>query len=570
MHQYLIVCPLVFLAGFVDSIAGGGGLISLPAYLAAGVPPHLALGTNKMGSTMGTVISTARFAKSGYIKWKLSLFAAACAIVGSIIGSNLSLLASEQFLKGMMLFALPVVAFYVLKNKDMGDNKNTGSLTEKQMMLISMAAALVIGTYDGFYGPGTGTFLLLVLTGAAKMDLRTASGTTKVINLSSNIAALVTFLINGKVLLPLGITAGVFCIAGHYIGSGMVVKSGQKVVRPVVLAVLLCLFVKIVKGSGIAMKWKKFTLKTTTQAVDLVSSMFDEIGIEGIEIEDNIPLTAEETKGMFIDILPELPPDEGVAFVSFYLDDSQDIAGILKSVDEGLDDLSMFTDLGERTITESETEDKDWINNWKQYFKPFTVDDILIKPTWEEIPEEHKDKLLIQIDPGPAFGTGQHETTQLCIRQLRKYVTPETVLLDVGTGSGILGITALKLGAKAVFGTDLDENAITAVGENLEANGIDSEKFAVLQGNIIDDKDVQDAAGYEKYDVAVANILADVIILLQKEVPVHLKKGGIFITSGIINMKEEAVRAAFAANDAFEVIEVTYQGEWLSVTARKK
>ena len=318
------------------------------------------------------------------------------------------------------------------------------------------------------------------------------------------------------------------------------------------------------------MKWKKFTLKTTTQAVDLVSSMFDEIGIEGIEIEDNIPLTAEEAKGMFIDILPELPPDEGVAFVSFYLDDSHDIAGILKSVDEGLDDLSMFTDLGERTITESETEDKDWINNWKQYFKPFTVDDILIKPTWEEIPEEHKDKLLIQIDPGTAFGTGQHETTQLCIRQLRKYVTPETVLLDVGTGSGILGITALKLGAKAVFGTDLDENAITAVGENLEANGIDSEKFAVLQGNIIDDKDVQDAAGYEKYDVAVANILADVIILLQREVPVHLKKGGIFITSGIINMKEEAVRAAFAANDAFEVIEVTYQGEWLSVTARKK
>ena len=195
------------------------------------------------------------------------------------------------------------------------------------------------------------------------------------------------------------------------------------------------------------MKWKKFTLKTTTQAVDLVSSMFDEIGIEGIEIEDNIPLTAEETKGMFIDILPELPPDEGVAFVSFYLDDSQDVAGILERVEEGLNDLSMFTDLGERTITESETEDKDWINNWKQYFKPFTVDDILIKPTWEEIPEEHKDKLLIQIDPGTAFGTGQHETTQLCIRQLRKYVTPETVLLDVGTGSGILGITALKLGA---------------------------------------------------------------------------------------------------------------------------
>ena len=230
----------------------------------------------------------------------------------------------------------------------------------------------------------------------------------------------------------------------------------------------------------------------------------------------------------------------------------------------------MFTDLGACTIEESETEDKDWINNWKQYFKPFTVDDILIKPTWETIPEEHKEKLLIQIDPGTAFGTGMHETTQLCIRQLKKYVTEETKVLDVGTGSGILGITALKLGAKEVFGTDLDENAIVAVGENLEANGISKEKFKVLQGNIIDDKAVQDQAGYECYDVAVANILADVIILLQKEIPVHIKKGGIFITSGIINMKEEAVKEAFAANDAFEVIEITHQGEWVSVTARKR
>lgn len=248
MHQYLIVCPLVFLAGFVDSIAGGGGLISLPAYLAAGVPPHMALGTNKMGSAMGTVVSTARFAKSGFIKWKLSLLAAVCAIIGSMIGSNLSLLASERFLRGMMLIALPVVAFYVLKNKNMGEQKDTGSLSERKVLVITMAAALSIGAYDGFYGPGTGTFLLLVLTGAARMDLRTASGTTKVINLSSNIAALVTFLINGKVLLPLGLTAGLFCIAGHYIGSGMVVKSGRKVVRPVVLVVLMCLFVKIVKG----------------------------------------------------------------------------------------------------------------------------------------------------------------------------------------------------------------------------------------------------------------------------------------------------------------------------------
>lgn len=318
------------------------------------------------------------------------------------------------------------------------------------------------------------------------------------------------------------------------------------------------------------MKWKKFTLTTTTQAVDLVSSLFNEIGIEGIEIEDNVPLTESETKGMFIDILPELPPDEGVAKVSFYLDGDLDETDMLRQVEEGLEELKQFTDLGACTIEASETEDKDWINNWKQYFKPFTVDDILIKPTWEPLPEEHKDKLLIQIDPGTAFGTGQHETTQLCIRQLKKYVTAGAKLLDVGTGSGILGITALKLGAGEVFGTDLDENAVTAVGENLEANKISGEQFRVIQGNIIDDQAVQDEAGYECYDVAVANILADVIILLQKEIPVHIKQGGIFITSGIINMKEEAVREAFSQNPAFEVIEVTYQGEWVSVTARKR
>ena len=318
------------------------------------------------------------------------------------------------------------------------------------------------------------------------------------------------------------------------------------------------------------MKWKKFTLTTTTQAVDLVSSMLDDIGIEGVEIEDNVPLTERETKGMFIDILPELPPDEGVAKVSFYVDDDRDIEELMKQVEEGLDELAVFTDLGQRTIAASETEDKDWINNWKQYFKPFTVDDILIKPTWETIPEEHKDKLLVQIDPGTAFGTGMHETTQLCIRQLKKAVDSGTKLPDVGTGSGILGITALKLGAKEVWGTDLDENAITAVGENLEANGISGERFHVLQGNILNDPSVQEWAGFGCYDVVVANILADVIILLVDEIPVHLKQGGLFITSGIINMKEQAVLDAFAKNPAFEVLEVTRQGEWVSVTARKR
>ena len=318
------------------------------------------------------------------------------------------------------------------------------------------------------------------------------------------------------------------------------------------------------------MKWKKFTLETTTEAVDYLGSLFGDIGIQGMEIEDNVPLTEKETKGMFIDILPELPPDDGSARVSFYLDDDDNAEEILAAVREGLSELKTYVDIGAGIITASETEDKDWINNWKQYFKPFTVDDILIKPTWEEIPEGQEGKLLIQIDPGTAFGTGKHETTQLCIRQLKKYVKDGMDILDVGTGSGILGITALKLGAGHVFGTDLDENAITAVHENLAANEIPKEKFDVLKGNIIDEKAVQDASGYECYDIAVANILADVIILLQAEIAAHIKKGGLFITSGIIDMKEQAVLDAFAGNSAFEIVAVTRMGEWVSVPARKK
>ena len=314
------------------------------------------------------------------------------------------------------------------------------------------------------------------------------------------------------------------------------------------------------------MKWNKITLEIREEVEDIVISTLADIGLEGAEIQDKQPLSEQDKKQMFVDILPDMPEDDGVAYLNFYLDEDEDVNAMLEKVKAELEELRMFVDIGSGMITLSQTEDKDWINNWKQYFKPFTVDHILIKPTWETVPEEHKDKLLIQIDPGTAFGTGMHETTQLCIRQLEKYVTPDSEVLDVGTGSGILGITALKLGAKHVFGTDLDENAITAVGENLEANGIAPEQFKVVQGNIIDDKTVQDEVKYEYYDIAVANILADVIIMLQKEIPVHIKKNGIFI----IDMKEEAVKAAFEANDAFEIVEITHQGEWVSVTARKK
>lgn len=246
--QFLIVCPLVFLAGLLDSIAGGGGLISLPAYLIAGIPPHMALGTNKLSSVLGTVVSTYRFAKNGFVNFKNSIWFIALALIGSAIGANLSLLISEELVGGLMIVILPVVAFYVLKNKKMGDDSLAHSIPGKKAFKIALLASLLVGAYDGFYGPGTGTFLILILTGAAKYTMKEAAGTTKVINLASNAAAFVTFLLNGKVLYPLGLTAGIFCILGNYIGSGLVLSNGQKIVRPVVLIVLLILFVKVVMG----------------------------------------------------------------------------------------------------------------------------------------------------------------------------------------------------------------------------------------------------------------------------------------------------------------------------------
>ncbi len=317
------------------------------------------------------------------------------------------------------------------------------------------------------------------------------------------------------------------------------------------------------------MKWRKFTIQTTCEAVDLVSSMLDDLGIEGIEIEDNVPLTEQETKGMFIDILPELPPDDGTARVSYYLEMDADAEGILAQVREGLEELRMFVDVGSGEISRSETEDLDWMNNWKQFFKPFTIDHILIKPTWEEIPEEHKDKLLVEIDPGTAFGTGSHETTQLCIRQMQKYLKPGDRVLDVGTGSGILGITAIKLGAGSAFGTDLDENAVEAAKENVAVNHIPAEQFSIITGNIIDDEAVQKEAGLNCYDIVVANILAPVIILLSGEAARHMKKGAVMITSGIINTKEAEVKKAFEENPDFEIVEIARQNDWVSVTVRR-
>ena len=316
------------------------------------------------------------------------------------------------------------------------------------------------------------------------------------------------------------------------------------------------------------MKWNRFTVKTKTEAEDIVISTLAEVGIEGVEIQDKQPLTEEDKAQMFVDIMPEGPADDGIAYLNFYLEEDADKEAILKDVREALDDLKNFMDIGEATIEESQTEDKDWINNWKQYFHQFYLDDILIVPSWEEVKAEDKDKMILHIDPGTAFGTGMHETTQLVIRQLKKYVTPDTEMLDVGTGSGILGIVALKLGAKHVLGTDLDPCAVPAVAENKEANQIVDETFDMVIGNIIDDKAIQDQAGYEKYDIVTANILADVLIPLTPVIVNQMKKGAYYITSGILDVKEEVVVEAVKAA-GLTVVEVTHQGEWVSVTARK-
>lgn len=316
------------------------------------------------------------------------------------------------------------------------------------------------------------------------------------------------------------------------------------------------------------MKWNKITLEIREEVEDIVISTLADIGLEGAEIQDKQPLSEQDKKQMFVDILPDMPEDDGVAYLNFYLDEDEDVNAMLEKVKAELEELRMFVDIGSGMITLSQTEDKDWINNWKQYFKQFYVDDILIIPSWEEVKEEDKDRMIIHIDPGTAFGTGMHETTQLCIRQLKKYVTSETELLDVGTGSGILSIVALKLGAKHAVGTDLDPCAVPAVEENKEANEIPVEAFDMMIGNIIDDKEVQDKVGYEKYDIVVANILADVLVPLTLVILNQMKKGGIYITSGIIDDKEETVVNAVKAA-GLEVLEVTHQGEWVSVTARK-
>lgn len=318
------------------------------------------------------------------------------------------------------------------------------------------------------------------------------------------------------------------------------------------------------------MKWTRICIKTITDAEDIIISELYDLGLEGAQIEDKIPLSAWEKEQMFVDIPPQTEEDDGIAYLSFFVEEDSDIDvdDMIKQVKVALEEMRNWCDIGEGSITVDETEDLDWINNWKKYFHQFYIDDLLVIPSWEEVKEEDKGKMILHIDPGTAFGTGMHETTQLCIRQLKKHITPSTKLLDVGTGSGILAILALMFGAESAVGTDLDPCAVEAVKENMESNNIPQDKFSMMIGNIITEKEVQDKVGYECYDIVVANILADVLVPLTPVIVNQMKKGGIYITSGIIDDKEDVVKEAVLAA-GLEVLEVTYQGEWVSITARK-
>ena len=318
------------------------------------------------------------------------------------------------------------------------------------------------------------------------------------------------------------------------------------------------------------MKWTRIRIKTITDAEDIIISELYDLGLEGAQIEDKIPLSAWEKEQMFVDIPPQAEEDDGIAYLSFFVEEDSDIDvdDIIEQVKAALEDMRDWCDIGEGSITVDETEDLDWINNWKKYFHQFYIDDLLVIPSWEDVKEEDKGKMILHIDPGTAFGTGMHETTQLCIRQLKKHITPTTKLLDVGTGSGILAILSLMFGAESAVGTDLDPCAVEAVKENMESNDIPQDKFSMMIGNIITEKEVQDKVGYECYDIVVANILADVLVPLTPVIVNQMKKGGIYITSGIIDDKEEVVKEAVLAA-GLEVLEVTYQGEWVSITARR-
>lgn len=321
------------------------------------------------------------------------------------------------------------------------------------------------------------------------------------------------------------------------------------------------------------MVWTKLTIDTTTEAVDILSAFLDDLGVEGIMIEDNVPLTDEDKKAMFVDIPLIEGEDDGTARVSCFVDNSFDIDTLKADIVAELTRLEEFISVGTKNITLGNTEDKDWINNWKQFFKPFRIyDNIVIKPTWEELADVKEGDMVVEIDPGIAFGTGSHETTKLCIGQLKKYLKNGDTVFDVGSGSGILSIVSVMLGAGFVHGMDIDEVAVRTSLENRAVNHMTEKQLVLSCGNLLAGDDEAEKKAFEvnrgeKYDIIVANILADVIIPLSGVIKPLLKEEGYFITSGIIDMKEEAVKEALLSN-GFKIIDVVHMNDWVSVIAK--
>lgn len=314
------------------------------------------------------------------------------------------------------------------------------------------------------------------------------------------------------------------------------------------------------------LKWNKYTIKTTTQATDLICGILIENDIEGIEIEDNLSLSKEDQEKMYINYVPELK-DDGISFVTFYLEEKSDDTLILKKIKDEIEIIRAFTDPGEGSVVMSVTEEEEWIDKWKEFFKPFLVEDILIKPTWETT--DIQAKIVIDIDPGTAFGTGLHETTQLCIKQMKKYLKPGARMMDIGCGSGILSIAGLKIGASGSLCIDIDPSVAPYVKDNMEGNHINTNQFDLLIGDILEDTSLQNQIEKETYDIIVANILADVIIPMGDIILPYLKKDGIIITSGIINTMEDKVKKMFEKSSGYKVLEITKQKDWVSITAKR-
>lgn len=321
------------------------------------------------------------------------------------------------------------------------------------------------------------------------------------------------------------------------------------------------------------MKWKKYTLKTTTAAVDIVSAMLDEIGIEGIEVEDGVPLSEEDKQRMFVDIVPDGLYDDGNALIHFYLKEGlaiEDEQSIMKQIEEGLLEASEYVDIGEGSINSQITDEDEWMDNWKQFFKPFKIgDSIIIKPVWEDYEDIKEGDIMIELNPGRAFGTGSHETTKLCIMAMQKYMRAGSNVLDIGSGSGILSIAAKKLGADKVLGTDIDVIAVDASKENAGINNYSEDEVSFFELDVIGNeehrKQVLDKMP-EGYDLVAANMLADVIIPLAERAGQFMKKGACFISSGIIDMKAGEVKESLLKN-GFSILETLTLGEWVSYIA---